>query len=91
MLDIDKQVLLSALRAVEKLHFQNVALETLLEFYKIPNWKAQRDKLAADKKIQPELRAGFHALYARASARNLIYRWLRRSYCHSTQRQTQLD
>ena len=63
MLDIEKQVLLSALRAVEKLHFQKVALETLLEFYKIPNWKAQRDKLAADKTFQPELRAGFHALY----------------------------
>jgi len=49
---------------LEKLHFQNVALETLFGVYKIPNWKAQRDKLAADKKIQPELRAGFHALYA---------------------------
>jgi hypothetical protein len=64
MLDIDKQALLSALRGVEKLHFQNVALETLLEFYKIPNWKAQASKLAADKAIQPEVRAGFHALYA---------------------------
>ena len=65
MLDIyDKQALLAALRAVEKLHFQNIALESLLEFYKIPNWKAQRDTLAADKDIQPEVRAGFQTLYA---------------------------
>ncbi len=61
---MDKQALLSALRAVEKLHFQNVALETLLESYKIPNWKARSHKLAADKAIQPELRAGFQTLYA---------------------------
>ena len=65
MLDIyDKQALLAALRAVEKIHFQNIALESLLEFYKIPNWKSQRDKLAADEGIQPEVRAGFQALYA---------------------------
>jgi hypothetical protein len=63
MLDIEKQALLSALRAVEKLHFQNVALETLLEFYKIPNWRAQSDKLAADRSIQPEVRVGFQTLY----------------------------
>jgi hypothetical protein len=63
MLDIDKQALLSALRAVEKLHFQNVALETLLEFYKIPNWKAQSDMLAADTALKPEVRAEFQTLY----------------------------
>jgi hypothetical protein len=64
MLDIDKQALLSALRNVERLHFQNLALETLLEFYKVPNWKAQSERLASDRAIQPELRAEFQTLYA---------------------------
>ncbi len=60
----DVQVLLSALRTIEQLHFQNVALETLLEFYKVPNWKAQSEKLANNTAIQPEVRARFHALCA---------------------------
>jgi hypothetical protein len=41
MLDSDKQALLSALKAVEELHFQNLALETLLEFHRVPNWKVR--------------------------------------------------
>jgi hypothetical protein len=64
MTEADKQSLLSALRAVEQLHFQNLALETLLEFYKVPNWKTQCEKLASDRAIQPEVRARFQTLYA---------------------------
>lgn len=60
----DVQVLLSALRAIEKLHFQTVALETLLDFYKVPNWDPQCEKLATNTTIQPEVRARFQKLYA---------------------------
>lgn len=63
MLDIDKQALLSALRAVERLHFQNLALETLLEFYRVPNWKTLAQQMASDEAIQPEVRAEFHKLF----------------------------
>jgi hypothetical protein len=63
MTERDKQALLSALRAVEKLYFQNLALETLLDFYKVPAWRATRDELSSDTAIQPEVRARFRALY----------------------------
>jgi hypothetical protein len=63
MLDIDKKTLLSALKAVEELHFQNLALETLLEFHKVPYWKVRSRELASSKDLQPELRAIFHKLY----------------------------
>jgi hypothetical protein len=60
----DKQCMISALRAVEALCFQNLALELILERFQVPNWKTLTEQLAADPKAWPDIRARFAQVIA---------------------------
>jgi hypothetical protein len=60
----DKLLLAKALRAIETLSFQNLALESLAEKYGPPNWKSLADELANDEQLRPEVRARFLRAYA---------------------------
>lgn len=59
----DKLALAKALRTIEKLHFYNLALETLAEKYAPRNWKSLADELANDEQLHPELRGRFLRVY----------------------------
>ena len=79
MTEADKQSLLSALRAVEQLHFQNLALETLLEFYKVPNWN-WRPIGPSSRRCGQDFRRSTQSLSA-----ILICRWFKHSCYHFRQ------
>jgi hypothetical protein len=67
----ERQFLLSALRAVESLHFRNVALESILEKFppdKLPDWNDTARKLSADPALQPQIRERFHRIFAELEA-----------------------
>jgi hypothetical protein len=59
----EKKRTLGLLRAFERFYFRNLALETILERFAVPNWEAFASELAANKAIQPEVRARFQRLY----------------------------
>jgi hypothetical protein len=59
MTESDKRCLITALRTVEGLSLQNMALQVILERFAIPNWKTLSDQLLASQEFLPELRAQF--------------------------------
>lgn len=59
----DVHALLSALRLAERFYFRNLALETILEFHRVPDWRSQSEAIATNRDIQPEVRARFERLY----------------------------
>lgn len=58
----EKQILLSAIRAVEHFFFDNAALKAILAM-NVPNWRVQVRNLAVDQKLETEMRAKFRRLY----------------------------
>jgi hypothetical protein len=60
----DTLLLSKALRAIEKLCFDNLALEALAEKYAPRNWKSLADELASDEQLRPDLRERFRRAYA---------------------------
>ena len=64
--DAEKCFLLRAVHALEGLYFENVALNAILEGCSPPNWKALRDSLINNPDVQPEARALFARLRAKA-------------------------
>jgi hypothetical protein len=59
----DRQVLTKALRALERLCFRNLALETLLEKFGPQNWSRLADELANDERLHPDTRERFRLRY----------------------------
>jgi hypothetical protein len=59
----DMLLLAKAFRAIEKLCFQNLALEALLEKYAPRNWKSLADELSVDERLHPEVRERFRRIY----------------------------
>jgi hypothetical protein len=60
----DEEFIVKVLRLFEVAFFRNLALETLLEFHKIPHWKTHADQMTIDPRVQPETRAAFQRIYA---------------------------
>jgi hypothetical protein len=59
----DKLLLAKTLQAIAKLHFYNLALESLAEKFAPRNWKSLADELAGDERLHPELRDRFRRVY----------------------------
>jgi hypothetical protein len=59
MTESDKRCLIAALRAVENLSLQNLALQVILERFSVPDWKALSDQLSLSQDFWPEVRANF--------------------------------
>jgi hypothetical protein len=60
----DEEFVVKVLKMFEQAYFRSSALETILEFQKIPRWKEQAAELATHPNVQPQLRAAFQRIYA---------------------------
>jgi hypothetical protein len=60
----DMLLFAKTVRTIEKLHFDNLALEVLAEKYAPRNWKSLVDELAGDELLHPEVRERFRLAYA---------------------------
>jgi len=59
MTEDDKRCLIAAVRAVENLSLQNMALQVILDRFAVPNWKTLSDQLLLSQDFWPEVRATF--------------------------------
>jgi len=59
MTEDDKRCLITALRAVENLALQNMALQVILERFGVSNWKPLSDQLLLSQDFWPDVRARF--------------------------------
>ena len=59
MNDAEKRLLRGAVNTLERLYFENLALNLILERCSPPNWKAARDKIMNDSNVQADVREMF--------------------------------
>ena len=62
----EKQFLLLTLKAIESLHFRNLALETILERFppREIDWKGTAQELTEDQRVQPQVQGIFRQILA---------------------------
>lgn len=65
MTDVEKQRMLTVVRAAEFLFSENIALKTVLVTHRVPMtvWQREIDKLMKDPVLSPQIRAKFQHLY----------------------------
>jgi hypothetical protein len=77
----EKKQMMSAVRAVEQLFFENAALKTVLITNRVRNWEGTVQQLTADQTVGSEMRAKFKNLYEQVEQSpdesNLIEAFLR--------------